>query len=41
MDEAEKELLYSQFVWGFFVFMTISLVVLLETLILNRGCSLR
>lgn len=40
MEEAQKEMLYSQFAWGFFVFMTISVVVLLETLLLNRGCSL-
>jgi len=40
MEESYKEELIRQFTWGFFVFMSISIVVLLETLILNKGCTL-
>lgn len=40
MEDSYKEELIRNLTWGFFVFMTISVVVLLETLLLNKGCSL-
>ena len=41
VEESYQEQLIRQLTWGFFVFITISGVVLLETLLLNRGCSIR